>query len=86
MVYKKGPRYRVRPVDDIKEDMLEAKRTYGPQVRTMFLPAGNTIAMKTEDLAEACFFAKSTFPSLERITVYGSSSLSTRRGRSSLSS
>jgi radical SAM superfamily enzyme YgiQ (UPF0313 family) len=73
MVYKNGPRYRARPLDDIREDILEAKRVYGPKVRTMFLPAGNTIAMKTEDLVEVCSFARSTFSSLERITVYGSS-------------
>jgi hypothetical protein len=25
MVYKNGPKYRERPVDDIKEDILEGK-------------------------------------------------------------
>jgi len=80
MVYKNGPRYRSRPVDDIKEDILKAKSVYGPDVRTMFLPAGNTIAMKTEDLAEVCCFAKSTFSSLERITVYGSSQFIHKKG------
>lgn len=80
MVYKNGPRYRSRPVGDIKEDILEAKRVYGPDVRTMFLPAGNTIAMKTEDLAEVCCFARRTFSSLERITVYGSSQFIHKKG------
>lgn len=73
MVYKNGPKYRVRPVADIKKDMLEAREYYGPNVRTMFLPAGNTIAMRTQDLAEVCRFARVTFPGLDRITVYGSS-------------
>jgi len=73
MVYKNGPRYRVRPVKDVKEDMLEAREICGPHVHTLFFPAGNTIAMKTKDLAEICCFARATFPSLERITVYGSS-------------
>jgi radical SAM superfamily enzyme YgiQ (UPF0313 family) len=80
MVYKNGPRYRVRPVGDVKEDMLEAGSVYGPQVRTLFLPAGNTIAMKTEDLAEICRFARATFPTLERITVYGSSQFIHKKG------
>ena len=80
MVYKNGPRYRARPVDDIREDTLEAKRVYGPKVRTMFLPAGNTIAMKTEDLVEVCSFARRTFLSLERITVYGSSQFIHKKG------
>ncbi len=80
MVYKNGPRYRCRPVDDIKEDMLEARKIYGPDVHTMFLPAGNTIAMKTEDLAEVCCFARRTFSSIERITVYGSSQFIHKKG------
>jgi len=80
MVYKNGPKYRVRPVNDVKEDILEANQNYGPHVRTLFLPAGNTIAMKTEDLAEICRFAGDTFPELERITVYGSSQFIHKKG------
>ncbi len=84
MVYKNGPKFRVRHVDDIKEDILKGKSTYGPYVRTMFLPAGNTIAMRTRQLAEVCRFAKQTFPSLERITVYGSSQFIHKKGQTQL--
>jgi radical SAM superfamily enzyme YgiQ (UPF0313 family) len=80
MVYKNGPRYRARPVAEIKQDMLEAKRVYGSHVRTLFLPAGNTVAMKTEDLAEICRFARATFSTLKRITVYGSSQFIHKKG------
>jgi radical SAM superfamily enzyme YgiQ (UPF0313 family) len=80
MVYKNGPRYRARPVSEIKQDMLEAKRVYGSHVRTLFLPAGNTVAMKTEDLAEICGFARATFSTLKRITVYGSSQFIHKKG------
>ena len=80
MVYKNGPKYRVRPVADIKQDMVEAKKIYGPHVRTMFLPSGNTIAMNTKNLADVCHFARITFPRLERITVYGSSQFIHKKG------
>ena len=73
MVYKKGPAFSVRPVREIKEDLDEAKTLYGPMVRTLFFPAGNTIAMPTDDLVEICSYACSIFPHLDRITVYGSS-------------
>jgi len=73
MVYKKGPAFRVRSVREIKEDLDEARTDYGPMVRTLFFPAGNTIAMPTDDLAEICSYACSIFPHLDRITVYGSS-------------
>ena len=44
MVYKNGPRFWVRDVADIKEDLLAATEHYGKNVRTLFFPAGNTIA------------------------------------------
>jgi radical SAM superfamily enzyme YgiQ (UPF0313 family) len=80
MVYKKGPKYRSRSVDEIKEDLSAAREVYGPHIRTLFFPAGNTIAMKTEDLGEICRFARQVFPGLERITVYGSSQYIHKKG------
>jgi len=80
MVYKKGPPFRVRPVEEIKRDMDEAAGLYGHLVRTLFFPAGNTIAMPTDDLAEICSYARKVFPRLERITVYGSSKYICRKG------
>ncbi len=80
MVYKKGPPYRVRPVRDICEDIVEARKIYGSGVKTLFFPAGNTIAMPTEELAEICRFARKQFPGLERITVYGSSKYIVKKG------
>jgi radical SAM superfamily enzyme YgiQ (UPF0313 family) len=58
---------------EIKKDLRKARDAYGSNVRTLFFPAGNTIAMKTDDLCEICRFSKQVFPQLERITVYGSS-------------
>ena len=80
MIYKNGPRYRVRQVQEIKEDILKARDVYGNAIRTLFFPAGNTIAMKTEDLCEICRFSRETFPELERITVYGSSQFIHKKG------
>ncbi|MEO5329808.1 MAG: radical SAM protein [Magnetococcus sp. THC-1_WYH] len=84
MVYKSGPRYRVRPVADICDDLLSARHTYGPDVATMFLPAGNSIAMATDDLVTVCRTAREHFPKLQRITVYGSSPHILKKGLSDL--
>lgn len=73
MTYKKGPKYKERPVEDIIEDMETARQTYGNRVKRIFFPAGNTIAMPTENLAAICSQAHTIFPHLERITIYGSS-------------
>jgi len=80
MVYKNGPRYKVRDVKDIKADILKASDIYGDHVRALFLPAGNTIAMKTGDLCDILKFANETFSNLERITVYGSSQYIHKKG------
>jgi radical SAM superfamily enzyme YgiQ (UPF0313 family) len=80
MVYKNGPRYRVRPVADIVADLDDARRRHGSGVRTLFFPAGNTIAMETDALCRICAHAHRVFPHLERITVYGSSQYIHKKG------
>ena len=80
MIYKQRPGFRVRPVADIKEDILSARKVYGKGVRTLFLPDGNTIAMNTDALCDVCRFARNTFSDLKRITVYGSSQFIQRKG------
>lgn len=80
MIYKNGPRFKIRSVREIKEDITTARRDYGENVRTLFFPAGNTIAMKTDDLCEICRFSKEVFPHLQRITVYGSSQYIYQKG------
>jgi len=80
MVYKDGVKFKVRPVAEIKADLDEAAATSGQRVRTLFFPAGNTIAMPVAALAEICRYSYNLFPRLERITVYGSSQYIHRKG------
>ena len=80
MVYKKGPPFRVRPVHEIYEDIEGARKKYGDNVRTLFFPAGNTIAMPTDSLSAICHFAREIFSYLSRITVYGSSLYIAKKG------
>jgi len=84
MVYKQGVKFKVRPTHEVKEDLEAAFRTHGDTVRTIFLPAGNTIAMPTAALAEICRYASSLFSRLERLTVYGSAQYITRKGLDNL--
>ena len=64
---KMVPRFMVRDVAEIKEDILKASDIYGQKVRTLFLPAGNTIAMETNDLYEIITFARKVFKRLEMV-------------------
>lgn len=68
----KDTKFRLRPVEDIKEDLLSAYKYYGPYVQSLFFPDGNTIIMKTNQLVEILTYARELFPNLDRITVYGS--------------
>lgn len=72
MVYKKGPAFRVRPVAEVEADLTQAAVELGERVRTIFLPAGNSLAMPTANLARICRTARRLFPRLERITTYAS--------------
>ena len=80
MIYKQGPPYRVRPVKDICADIDAARSEYGENVKTLFFPSGNTIAMPTRELAAICRYALQRFPKLKRITVYGSSRYIVQKG------
>ena len=80
MVYKKGPRFRCRSVQEIYADIDEAFDRYGPTVQSIFFPAGNTIAMPTRDLSAICRYSKMKFPELQRMTVYGSSQYIVQKG------
>jgi len=79
LVYK-NTRFKVRPVQEIKKDLEEAARLQGSGVRTLFFPAGNTIAMPAPALAEICRHARALFPNLTRLTVYGSSQFIVKKG------
>jgi radical SAM superfamily enzyme YgiQ (UPF0313 family) len=80
MVYKKGPLYRIRPVKEICEDIDEARDIYGEKVKSVFFPAGNSIAMPARELAAICRYSMAQFPGLQRITVYGSSQYIAKKG------
>ncbi len=68
----KEKRFKIRLLRDIHEDLDRAREYYGPYIRTLFLPDGNTIAMKASSLVSILEKARENFPHLERITVYGS--------------
>ncbi len=75
----KRKRFRIRKPEEIKEDLRTARKIYGPLVRSIFLPDGNTVIMRTEKLCEILRFARSLFPRLQRITTYGSAKFLVRK-------
>lgn len=66
----KHKRYRVRPLDEIFEDIQAAGDIYS-HVESVFLADGNTIAMRTRDLVRVLDCVRSVFPEVKRISAYG---------------
>ena len=84
MVYKNGPKYKVRPVEEIIEDLKTASAKYKNLVRTIFFPAGNSIAASTDDLEKVLHAAMELFPKVQRMTVYGSSRYILQKGEAQM--
>ncbi|MEW5722801.1 MAG: radical SAM protein [Thermodesulfobacteriota bacterium] len=68
----KDKRFRIRPTAEVLGDLDEARTKLGAGIRSLFLPDGNSIIIKTRNLARILEHARENFPDLERITVYGS--------------
>lgn len=62
--------FRIRPVEEILEDIDMALDYYGSGVERVFLMDGDAIVMKTEDLLKILHKLYSVFPRLEKVTVY----------------
>lgn len=66
----KEKKFRIRPVEEILEDIDMALDYYGPRVERVFLMDGDAIVMKTEELLQILHKLYATFPKLEKVTVY----------------
>ena len=65
----KDKRYRVRPLEEIYEDIALARAACG-DVNRVFLCDGDAVAMDTADLLAVLKKLYETFPSLERVNAY----------------
>ena len=74
-------KFKKRPVPEIIEDFDMALESHGNGVRTIFLADGNTAALPTATLVAIGEAAKERFPSLERITAYGSAKFLAAKSR-----
>ena len=63
-------KFRVRPTQEILEDIDMARAYYGPGLQRVFLMDGDAIIIKTEDLLRILHKLYDTFPALEKVTLY----------------
>jgi radical SAM superfamily enzyme YgiQ (UPF0313 family) len=61
--------FRIRKLDEIVQDLKEA-RSYYSRVKRIFLADGNALILKTSDLKKILQTIKELFPECERVGVY----------------
>ncbi|MFV0364086.1 MAG: radical SAM protein [Suipraeoptans sp.] len=68
----KVKRFRVRPREEVVEDLISAREYYrNVQIKKVFLADGDALIVKTEDLIYILKKIKEIFPEVERISAYG---------------
>ena len=65
-----GKNFLIRPIDAIKQDIINARLLYRDQVRKMFLLDGNAFVIKPETLIEIAEFSFENHKKLKRIGAY----------------
>ncbi|MEM5780004.1 MAG: radical SAM protein [Lawsonibacter sp.] len=66
----KDKKFRIRPTEEILDDIDMALDYYGPGLERVFLMDGDAIIIKTEELLRILRKLYDTFPKLQKVTVY----------------
>ena len=66
----KDIRYRIRPIEELKEDIEMAKKAFGPRVKKVFLSDGDAISLPTSVLLEILSELYTAFPKLSHVSTY----------------
>ncbi|MCG9731038.1 radical SAM protein [Shewanella sp. Isolate13] len=66
----KDVRYRVRTIDELKEDIRLAQATFGNKVEKVFLSDGDAISLPTESLLTILSELYLAFPNLNHVSTY----------------
>ena len=62
--------YRVRPVEELLQDIRAARLAYGDEVRKVFVADGDALGMETEIWLEILAACRTAFPRLKRVSAY----------------
>ena len=66
----KEKKFRIRPTEEILEDIDMARAYYGPKLERVILMDGDAIIIKTEEMLKILHKLYATFPKLQKVTVY----------------
>lgn len=77
-------KFRIRPQEEILEDLQAARSYYGDHIRKVFFLDSNALAMKTDRLEEVTREAYRLFDGLELVSVYACATDILRKSRDEL--
>lgn len=63
-------RFRVRPVEELLEDVAAARRRYGPGLRRVFICDGDALTLPMSYLRRLLAALAESFPDLQRVGIY----------------
>ena len=66
----KNKKFRVRPLEEVLEDLAWARQRYS-RVERMFLCDGDALALSNRRLMPILEYIKENFPECQRVTIYG---------------
>ncbi|MFA7502459.1 MAG: radical SAM protein [Anaerovoracaceae bacterium] len=67
----RAKQFRIRPLEEIREDLVHASRLYGA-VDRIFLADGDALCLSTDKLLAILQIIRDVFPDLSRVGIYGS--------------
>ncbi|MDD6057874.1 MAG: radical SAM protein [Clostridiales bacterium] len=62
--------FRIRKMDEIKQDILEGLTYYGQSIEKVFLADGDALCMPTEQMRDILQFIREKMPWVQRISAY----------------
>ncbi|MHC1591557.1 MAG: radical SAM protein [Candidatus Helarchaeales archaeon] len=66
----KMKKFRIRPIEEVMDDLTQAKLIYGDGIRKIFFADGDALVIDNDYLMELFHFSKALFPRLESIGIY----------------
>ena len=62
--------FRAKPLEQVRDDIAEARRLVGPDVRRVFLADGDAMCLSTARLTEILDALQQAFPRVRRVGIY----------------
>lgn len=67
----KEKKFFIRPLQEVLQDLEEAREFYGPDIKRIFLADGDALIVETKALLEILKKVKELFPMAHRVCAYG---------------